>query len=308
MIIRAALRRVLQSLLTILGASILVFIMVRVVPGDPVQILASHALPPEIIEQQHQAFGLDKPLPVQYAIWLGRAFQGDFGVSWRFGVPASQVILERFPATFELAIVAFTIAILVGMGAGIVGATRRGTLIDHLVSGISVAGLGLPIFWVGIMLILVFAVQLHWLPTSGRGGLQHLILPSISLALWLIPPIARVSRASLIEALSAQYVTTARAKGVPESGVMRRHALRNALLPVVTLLGVQVGTLLSGAIIVEAIFAWPGVGSVTVEAVRQRDYPIVQAAVVYSVLLYVAINIAVDLLYSFIDPRVDLGR
>lgn len=296
-------KRLLQSIATLAGASVVVFILVRVVPGDPVELFASEALPPEVVEQQRQAFGLDKPLPIQYLIWISHAVTADFGVSWRHNRSASEVILERFPATLELATLAFVFAVLVGMMLGVLAAVHRGSVWDYTLSAVAVIGQGIPIFWLGIMLILFFAVSLHWLPTSGRGGPQYLVLPAFTLATWLVPPIARLTRASLIETLAAQYTTTARAKGLPERSVVLGHALRTALLPVVTLIGVQMGNLLSGAIVTEAVFAWPGIGSVMVDAIRLRDYPIVQAAVVYSVFLYVVINLVVDLLYTRIDPR-----
>lgn len=297
-------RRLLQSIATLIGASVLVFVLVRVVPGDPISLLASEALPPEIVEQQRHAFGLDQPLYVQYVLWISHAATGDFGTSYRFSRTASSVILERFPATLELAVVAFTFAVGAGMLMGVLAAVRQGTIWDRALSSIAVVGQGVPIFWLGIMLILIFAVDLRVLPTSGRGGPQYLVLPAFTLATWLMPPIARLTRASVVETLAAQYVTTARAKGLPERSVIVRHALRTALLPVVTILGVQMGNLLSGAIVTEAVFAWPGIGSVMIDAIRLRDYPIVQAAVLYSVFLYVLVNLLVDLLYVQLDPRV----
>jgi peptide/nickel transport system permease protein len=301
---RLLLVRLLQSVLTLFAASVVIFVLVRVVPGDPVTALSAEALPQAIIDQQRRLFGLDRPLPRQYVLWLSNAVHGEFGLSWTYSQPAFGVILQRFPATLQLAAVAFGAAVVLGMAAGLIAGMRRGTAVDYLLNSITVIGQGLPIFWLGIMLILVFAVSLRWLPTSGRHGPSSLILPSVTLVAWLLPAIARVTRASVVEALVMPYISTARAKGLDEGRVALRHALPNALLPVITLLGVQMGNLLSGAIITEAVFAWPGVGSLLVDAIRLRDYPVVQAAVLLSVSLYVTITLVVDLLYQRIDPRV----
>lgn len=299
----ALVNRLVGAVLTLVAASLVIFVLVRVVPGDPITVLASEQLPPEIVAAQRQLFGLDKPLPVQYVLWISRVATGDFGISYRYSRPSSEVIFERFPATVELGMVSFVTAVLIALPIGIYSATHRGTLWDVLLSNAVLIGQGVPIFWLGIMLVLIFAVNLGWLPTSGRGGLEHLVLPVVTLSMWLMPSIAKLSRAALIESLSAQYIWTARAKGLSESVIVRRHALRNSMLPIVTLIGLQMGNLLSGAVVTEAVFAWPGIGNVMVEAIRLRDYPIVQAGVLLSVASYTFVNLFVDSLYLYLDPR-----
>jgi peptide/nickel transport system permease protein len=300
-------RRLLHALFVLFGVSVIVFLMLRLIPGDPVRLL----LPPEATEQMVQEtrrqMGFDRPIYAQYALYLGQLLHGDLGTSIRFQRPVLDLVLERFPATLELALVSMLIATLVAMPLGILAAVKRYSRWDTGVMLGSLVGQSVPTFWMGIGLILVFAVQLRVLPTSGRGSWQQLILPSITLGAYMMALIARLTRSGMLEVLREDYVRTARAKGVPERMVILRHALRNALLPVVTVLGMQVGALLGGAIITEAVFAWPGIGTLTINAIYMRDYPIVQATVVLSAAAFVLVNFAVDLTYQLLDPRIQLA-
>jgi peptide/nickel transport system permease protein len=300
-------RRLLHSLFVLFGVSVIVFLLLRLIPGDPVRLL----LPPEATEQMVQEtrrlMGFDRPIYTQYVLYLGELLHGDLGTSIRFQRPVLDLVLERFPATLELTLVSMLIATLVAMPLGILAAVKRYSRWDAGVMLGSLVGQSVPTFWMGIVLILVFAVQLRVLPTSGRGSWQQLILPSITLGAYMMALIARLTRSGMLEVLREDYVRTARAKGLPERRVLVRHALRNALLPVVTVLGMQVGALLGGAIITEAVFAWPGIGTLTINAIYMRDYPIVQATVLISAAAFVLINFGVDLIYQLLDPRIQLA-
>ncbi len=301
------LRRLLHSVFVLFGVSIIVFLLLRLVPGDPVRLL----LPPEATEQMVQEtrreMGFDRPVYEQYVVYLGHLVRGDLGTSIRFQRPVLDLVLERFPATLELTLVSMVVATLAAMPLGIVAAVKRYSRWDAGVMLGSLLGQSVPTFWMGIVLILVFSVQLRVLPTSGRGSWQQLILPSITLGAYMMALIARLTRSGMLEVLREDYVRTARAKGLPEWEVLIRHAFRNAMLPVVTVLGMQVGALLGGAIITEAVFAWPGIGTLTINAIYMRDYPIVQATVLISAATFVAINLALDLTYQYLDPRIQLA-
>lgn len=300
-------RRSLQSLLLLWLVTVVVFGLLHLTPGDPAAIMLGEQATPEQVRDLRHALGLDAPLPVQYGRFLGRALHGDFGFSIRAQRPALEVVLERLPATLLLTAGAFLFALLVGMPIGIVSSVKRLTVWDHGSMALALMGQSMPVFWLGLMLITVFAVQLRWLPASGMGGPQHLILPSVTLGTFLIGLIIRLTRSSMLDVLRQDYVRTARAKGLGERAVILRHGLKNALIPVVTLLGLQLGLLLGGAVITETVFAWPGVGSVTVTAIHQRDYPVVQCAVLVSAVLVVSINWAVDVLYHYLDPRIRMA-
>jgi peptide/nickel transport system permease protein len=296
-------RRLLHTLVVTLGVVTLVFVALRL-SGDPAAtMLPGDASVDELRDLRH-ALGLDRPLHVQYVAFLGDAARGDFGESFRHQQPAFGLVLERLPATLELAFAALLLAVAVALPLGIVAALHRGRAVDMLAMGFAVVGQATPYFWMGIMLILVVSAELGWLPTSGRGGWRHLILPAITLGTHFAASLARLTRTSMLEVLGQNFVTTARAKGLGEGRVVLAHALKNAAVPVVTLIGLQFGTLLGGAVVTETIFAWPGVGRLAVQSIFVRDYPVVQAGVLVLALAFVAINFLVDLLYGALDPRI----
>jgi peptide/nickel transport system permease protein len=296
--------RSLQSLLLILLATFVVFLLLHITPGDPATIILGEQATPEQVADLRRSMGLDRPLPEQYARFLTNAMRGDFGMSIRAQRPALEYVLERLPATLQLSAGAFAFALLIGLPIGILSAVKRFTLWDHGAMALALLGQSMPVFWLGLMLIVIFAVQLRWLPASGMGQLQHLILPAVTLGTFLIGLIIRLTRSSMLDVLHQEYVRTARAKGLSERTVLVRHAMKNALIPVVTVLGLQMGTLLGGAVITETVFAWPGMGMVTVTAIHQRDYPVVQSAVLVSAVLVVLINWCVDVMYRYLDPRI----
>jgi len=254
-----------------------------------------------------RAYGLDQPIPVQYGHYLARLLQGDFGQSFAYRRPALEVVLERLPATLELSSAALLIALTVAIPAGIISAVKRNSIFDHISMGLVLLGQSVPTFWLGMLMILVFAVGLHVLPVSGRGSFAQLVLPSVTLAMWLLALVARLTRSGMLEVLSQDYIRTARAKGLAEFVVTARHAVRNALVPIVTVVGLQAGGLLGGAVMTEAVFAWPGVGTLVLESILKRDYPVVLAALIMVAAAFVLINLLVDLLYGYLDPRVTAG-
>ncbi len=298
------LRRAFHSIVVLLGALTLVFVVVRLVPADPVRIMSGPDASPKEIEATREALGFNKPIYVQYAIYLKNVVHGDLGRSLRQHRPTFGLVMERFPATIQLAMASMFLAVLVAIPAGIFAAMKRGTVYDTLTVGASLLGQSVPTFWLGIVLIMVFAVRFRVLPTSGYGGWRHLLLPTITLALYMMALITRMNRSSMLEVLSADYLRTARAKGVHERGVLLRHALRNALIPVVTVIGLQTGTLLGGAVITETVFAWPGIGSLAVDSITTLDYPVVQAVVILSGGIFVIINFVLDVVYTWLDPRI----
>jgi len=264
--------------------------------------------PPEARAEDIQAIrvnlGLHKPLHEQYFVFLGNAVRGDLGISLWQKQPAMNLVLERFPATVELAALAMVMATVLGVPMGIFAAIKRDGVIDRLTMMLAVLGQSIPNFWMGMMLILLFASLLHWLPSSGRGSWQHILMPAITLAAFPLARIARLTRSGLLEVLSQDYIRTARAKGLTDNAVILKHALRNAAIPIVTVMGLQVGTLLGGAVIVETVFAWPGLGRLVVQSVFMRDFPLVQASTLFIAVVFVLINLLVDLSYSVIDPRI----
>ena len=299
------LRRLLQSLVVLLGVSFVVFFILHLT-GDPAAVL----LPPEAsaddIRRFREAMGFDDPFLVQYARFLTGALQGDFGKSIRHGEPAFGLVLERMPATFELAGAALVIALALSIPAGIVSAVRRNTVVDYVSTVFALLGQSMPTFWLGIMLILFFSVSLNLLPSSGRGTLEHLILPAVTLGLFTTARITRLTRSGMLEVLNQDYIRTARAKGVSDPPVVWKHALKNAAIPIVTIVGIELGTLLGGSVITETIFAWPGVGRLSVQAIYNRDYPVVQASVFLLATTFVLVNLFVDVLYTYLDPRIRL--
>ena len=300
--------RTLQSIALLWLVTVVVFALLHLTPGDPATVMLGEQATPEQLRDLRSALGLDEPFVMQYARFLGHAVTGDFGRSIRAQRPALEVVLERLPATLLLSAGAFVFALFVGMPIGVVSAVKRLSLWDHGSMALALLGQSMPVFWLGLMLIVVFSVNLRWLPVSGWGTPQHLVLPAVTLGTFLIGLIIRLTRSSMLDVLGQDYVRTARAKGLAERAVIVRHALRNALIPVVTLLGLQLGLLLGGAVITETVFAWPGVGMVTVTAIHQRDYPVVQCAVFVSAVLVVVINWAVDTLYNVLDPRIRVAE
>ena len=299
------LRRFLQSLLVLLGVSFVVF-GILFLTGDPALVLLPPDASAEDIEKFRQSMGFNDPFFVQYGRFLAGALRGDFGQSIRHGEPAFDLVVERMPATFELSGAALAIALCLAIPAGIVSAVRRNTVIDYFSTVVALLGQSMPTFWLGIMLILLFSVQLNLLPSSGRGGWQHMLLPAITLGLFTTARITRLTRSGMLEVLSQDYIRTARAKGVANPPVVWKHALKNAAIPIVTIVGIELGTLLGGSVITETIFAWPGVGRLSVQAIYNRDYPVVQAAVFTLSATFVLVNLIVDMLYTYLDPRIRL--
>ena len=299
------LRRLLQSLVVLFGVSFVVFAILYLT-GDPALVL----LPPDAsaadVVRFREVMGFNDPFLVQYGRFLKGALHGDFGQSIRHGEPAFGLVLERMPATFELAGAALLLALCLAIPAGIVSAVRRNTPLDYVATVVALFGQSLPTFWLGIMLILVFSVQFHLLPSSGRGTLEHLILPAVTLGLFTTARITRLTRSGMLEVLNQDYIRTARAKGVSDPPVVWKHALKNAAIPIVTIIGIELGTLLGGSVITETIFAWPGVGRLSVQAIANRDYPVVQAAVFLLATTFVAVNLLVDVVYTYLDPRIRL--
>ena len=301
---RYIVRRLLLTIPVVIGVSIIVFGIIRLLPGDPARALAGVTATPEFIEQVREQYGLNDPLPVQYWNFISNALRGDLGTSTFSNRPVTVEIRERFPRTLLLATVSLILATVIGVSAGIVSATRRNSLFDNASMFVALVGVAAPVFWMALMLQLLFAVQLRILPATGMGGIQHLVLPSITLGMASAALMARITRSSVLEVLRQDFITTARSKGVSERMVIYKHALKNALIPVVTVLGLQFGILLGGAVLTETVFAWPGVGRLLVDAILRRDYPVVQGTVLLLAFLFVFINLAVDILYAFLDPRI----
>jgi ABC-type dipeptide/oligopeptide/nickel transport system permease component len=285
------------------GVSLVVFGLVHL-SGDPVLLMVSSDAPPDVVATTRHALGFDRPLHRQFTDYVTRAARGDLGVSLRSSLPVGTLIRERLPATVELTVAALLIAVAVAIPAGIVSAVKRGSALDRLAMVGAVAGQAVPIFWLALLLIAFFGVYLRWLPVFGRGSLAHLVLPAVSLSTVILGRLARLVRSSMLEVLGQDYVRTARAKGVGEVRVLTGHALKNAAIPIVTLLGLQFAQLLGGAVVTETIFAWPGIGRLVVEAIFNRDFPVVQGVVLVVSLIFVAVNLLVDLAYVALDPRI----
>jgi ABC-type dipeptide/oligopeptide/nickel transport system permease component len=284
----------------------MVFLLAHIVPGDPVAQMLGEGARVEDLQQLRHALGLDLPLWTQYGRYISGVLHGNLGESFRFQQPVLQVVASHYPATLELSIVALLICAGIAIPAGILAAHRRGERTDHVVGVLTLFGLSIPNFALGPILILIFSVMLGWLPLSGRGGLSHLVLPAFTLGAALAAILTRMVRTSVIEELSADYVRTARAKGLSESAVLFRHAFRNALIPILTILGLQFGTLLAGTIVTESIFSWPGIGRLAVQAIGARDYPLLQGCILLIAVSYVFVNLLTDFIYAVVDPRVRL--
>jgi ABC-type dipeptide/oligopeptide/nickel transport system permease component len=299
------LRRLAQSVLVLLGVSFVVFFILYLT-GDPALVLLPPDATAEDIREFRARMGFNDPFVVQYGRFLGGALRGDFGQSVRHGEPAFHLVLERLPATFELSGAALLVALLLAIPAGVVSAVRRNSVTDYVATVVALLGQSMPTFWLGIMLILIFSVRFNVLPSSGRGGIEHLLLPALTLGLFTTARITRLTRSGMLEVLNQDYIRTARAKGVSGRPVVWKHALKNAAIPIVTIVGIELGTLLGGSVITETIFAWPGVGRLSVQAIYNRDYPVVQAAVFLLASTFVLVNLVVDLLYTYLDPRIRL--
>ncbi len=305
-------RRVGASLLVVLLATMLVFAGVRALPGDTALALAGENRDPAVLEFVRHKYGLDKPLPVQYVTWLGHVVRGDFGQAGRSGLEIGPTILSRIPITLELAFLSIFVALLLGLPAGIAAAVKRGSVADYTGSAFALVGLSVPHFWLGLLFILLFAVKLGWLPASGYvpffedpiGNLERMIMPAVVLGTGFSAVVMRQMRSSMLESLGTDYVRTARAKGLSERQVVAGHALRNSMLTVVTLAGVQLGVFISGAVVTEQIFVIPGFGRLTVQAIQQRDYSLIEGVVLVAAVGYVLANLMVDILYSYLNPRI----
>jgi len=286
------------------GVSIIVFSILQLTPGDPALLALGEFAPPEQLERLREQLGLNDPPHVQYIRWVTRAVQLDLGQSLRSNRPVTEEIASRMPATGQLALYAVTLAALIGIPAGVISATRPNSFIDNAVTVAALAGVSMPVFWQALMLMIIFSVQLDWLPSSGMvGGWKSFVLPVVTLGTSATAGIARMTRATMIEAIQQDYVRTARAKGLSERVVVYRHTLRNALIPVVTIIGLEFGGLMAGAVVTETIFAWPGIGRLAVDAIRTQDFPLVQGVILTFAVVYVLINLIVDLIYAYLDPR-----
>lgn len=302
-------RRVLLMVPVLIGITLIVFVLMNVVPGDPLFALIDEraaGLDPEVAEVLRRQWGLDQPLPMQYLRFLVNALQGDLGRSFVSRQLVTEAIFERLGATFRLGAGGLAVALLLGLPAGILAATRRGTWMDTASMVLAMAGVSMPVFWLGLLLMYALAAQWQWLPPSGYGGgqLRYLVLPSLTLGLPVAAVIARIARSAMLEVLRQDFVVTARAKGLGEQIVVLRHALRNALIPIITIVGVQAGNLLSGAVVTETVFNWPGIGRLFIDSIGRRDMPLVQGAVIFIAVLFALVNLAVDVLYAFVDPRI----
>ena len=301
---RFVLRRLALTIPVLIGVSTLVFLLIHLIPGDPVQAMLGDSAAPQDIEALRERLGLNRPLYVQYAGFMTGIVRGDLGTSIRTNQTVTSAIAERMPATAELAVASMTVAILIAIPLGILAAVRAGTSVDHIATTLALLGISMPTFWLGPLLAIVFSISLGWLPVSGRGTMAHLVLPAITLGAPLAAVLARITRASLIEELGELYVLAARAKGVSRVRAVLAHAFRNSLIPIVTVLGLQFGAVLTGAVITETIFAWPGVGRLLIQSISARDYPAVQGCILLIAVTYVSVNLLVDLAYGFLDPRI----
>jgi peptide/nickel transport system permease protein/oligopeptide transport system permease protein len=298
-------RRILVAIPTVFGVATVVFFLQKLLPGDPASIIAGPQATPEAIANIRRQLGLDQPLWQQYLNFIGGLVHGDLGISTRTGAPVIQEIATRAPYTAELAVASLALAILVGVAAGVIAATRRAGPADLGISSGAVFGVSMPVYWLGLMLIIVFAVQLRVLPAAGTDdGWLSLVLPTVTLALFSMGLITRQTRSAMLEVLGQDFVRTARAKGAGRRSVLIRHALRNALLPIVTTIGLQFGILLGGAVITESVFAWPGMGRLLLDSISARDYPVVQGVVLLLSVAFITINILTDLVYAYVDPRI----
>lgn len=306
-------KRLLQIVPVLLGVTVIVFLLLHLTPGDPAELMLGPEATPQTVRELRKDLGLDRPLTVQYGLWISRVARGDLGRSFTMKAPVTPLVWERFKATLLLTVAGLSFSTLVGVLAGILAARRPNSLLDRLVTAISLFGVSMPVFWLGIMAILYFSLRLGWFPVSGmnspEGGglwdtLHHLVLPAIGMGTVSLGTVARFTRSSLLEVHAQDFIRTAHAKGVGPERVLLRHTLRNAWIPVVTIVGLQLGYLLGGAVLTEKVFSWPGLGLLMLDAILQRDFPLVQGGVLFIALVFVLVNLAVDVLYAFLDPRI----
>jgi len=301
---RYIVRRLLLAIPVLIGVSIVVFWMIRAIPGDPARVLAGEGAPLEVVERIREQYGLNEPPHVQYMVFLKHLLQGDLGRSIRSRRPVTEEVAARLGPTLELAAGSMVVAIVIGVSTGILSAVRPNSWIDAVSTFIALVGISMPVFWLGLMLMYFFSYELGWFPTAGRGTWRHLVLPSLTLGLSTAAIIARMTRSSMLEVLRQDYVRTARAKGLHEWAVVLKHVFRNALIPIVTVTGLQMGSLLGGAVMTESVFAWPGIGRLMVDSIIARDYPVVQGAVLVVAVGFILINLLVDVLYAYINPTI----
>ena len=297
------LRRLYQAILVLLVVSGIVFVILHI-SGDPLALLMPQDAPPSDIEEMRRSLGLDKPLIVQYGLFLKNAAQGNLGVSYHHGQPTLKLVLERLPASLELVVTTILISLILAVPIGVLAASRRGTTVDRASLLGSLIGISAPPFWIGIVFILIFSVELQWLPSSGRGTWAHLILPAGSLALYRLALFIRLIRAGMLDIMTMDFIRTARSKGVSEQKVIYKHALKNTLIPFVTIAGMQMGSLLAGAIVTEKVFAWPGMGRLFLEAIGVMDFPVIIAWALVTSTIFLTVNLAVDIIYVWLDPRI----
>ena len=300
---RFILRRIFYSMLTLILLSITIFMVVRLT-GDPAMLMAEPGARPEDLARIRRQWGLDRPWPVQYASFMRNAFRGELGKSFNYRIPVSELYMQRLPNSLKLALAATLISVLLGVPAGIVSAVRVNSWWDNLGKVVALLGLSIPGFWLGLVLILIFAVWLRWLPTSGSGTWQHMLMPALALGWYFAASLLRLTRSSMLEVLRSEYVKLARLKGLPEYVVITVHAFKNALVPVFTLAGVNLVIMVNAAVVIEVIFAWPGIGRLLFEGIFQRDFPLVQGVVLMAGFMITVVNLVVDILYAFIDPRI----
>lgn len=303
---RYFLRRLLQTIPTLIGVSIIAFVAMDII-GDPAHLILGDQATDEAIQQYRVENGLDQPVYIQYARFVGNMLRGDFGTSLRYHLPVGTLIMERLPSTMLLGASALLLATIFGCGLGMVSALRANKPGDDIIRGVALAGQAIPGFYLGMILVLVFSLRLGWFPTGGTGSIKHLVLPSVTLASYLVALLFRFTRTSLLDVLNQDYMRTARAKGLSSSVAIRRHALRNALIPIVTVIGLQTSVIFGGAVVTETIFSWPGLGRLIVESLQARDYPVLRAGLLFIATTVILINLLVDLAYSLIDPRVKYG-
>lgn len=297
------LKRILWGILAIIGVSIIIFVATRL-SGDVTYLMISDIATKEEVLAIRQSLGLDKPLLIQYLIFVQHAITGDFGTSIIFHLPAMDLVFARLPSTIELAIAAFIITIVIGIPIGILSAAKRGRWPDKVGTLFALVGQSMPAFWLGIMLMLIFSVWLGWLPTSGKGGINYIIMPALTLGWYSVATVMRLTRSGMVDAMDNDYILLARLKGNPERVVLWKHALRNALIPIVTMSGIQLAQLLGGAVVIETVFSWPGLGKLIMDSILNRDYPVAQAGIFITSAIFIFCNLIVDLLYSVIDPRI----
>lgn len=304
--IRYSVRRILQTIPTLIGISLAAFMLVRLT-GDPAVLMLPPEASDEAIEAFRSQFGLDDPLPVQYFEFVKNSVQGDLGTSLRFRVPVRELFMQKMPATIELAIASISLAVLIGIPVGIIAGLKHRTWVDTIVRSVAFLGQAIPGFYLGLMLIIVFAVNLRWVPTGGRGSWQQLILPATTLAVYLLALLVRFTRGAVLDAKRQLHVVTAEAKGLTPMRVLGSHILKNSMIPIITILGLQVGAVLSGTVVTEVVFNWPGIGRLMVDAISTRDFPVVQAMVMVVAVIFIGVNLIVDILYSVFDPRIRSG-